>query len=171
MLDLDHQTGQLANMNLRAEKHGDKNVSGVDLKVSIRVSNDMLSEFHPRLKAAFYREPDPGEMDMVETAEAEGGAPALTRLAFGSKVGAIKWSDEFANVITTVHYGTGGKSDIVLDDTTIDGWVFELMDGGTVQITFRVKCVPDEQQIGKLAGLIGGEIEFSLSQADDGEIE
>ena len=167
MLDLDHQTGQLANLNLRAEKHGDENVSGADLKVSIRVSNDMLSEFHPSLKASFYRAPDPGEMDMVETAEAASGAPALTRLAFGSKIAGVKWGDEFINVITTVHYGTGGKSDIVLNDTTVDNFSFELMDGGTVQITFRVKCIPDEKQIGKLAGLIGNEIEFSLEQADD----
>lgn len=168
MLDLDRQTGQLVNMNLRAEKHGDENVTGVDLQISIRVSNDVLSEFHPSLKASFYRAPDPGEMDMVETADAENATLALTRLAFGSKVGAIKWNEEFTNATTTVHYGTGGKSDIVLDDTTIDKFVFELMDGGTVMITFRVKCTPDEKQIAKLAGLIGGEIEFSLTSGDGG---
>lgn len=167
MFDLSRQTGQLTNLNLRAEKHGDENVSGADIKVSIKVSNDMLSEFHSTLKSAFYRAPEPGEMDMVDAAEAEDRELPLSRLKFGSKVSALKWAEELLNVTTTVHYGTGGKSDIVLDDTTVDGFVFEFFDGGTVMITFRIKCVPDEKQIGKLASLIGNEIEFSLDQEED----
>lgn len=164
MLDLERQTGTLTNLNLRTEKHGDENVPGVDIKICIKVSNDTLPEFHSRLKSSFYRAPDPSEMDMVDEAQAQEGAMPLTRLIFGSKVAGLKWNDEFLNVTTIVHYGTGGKSDIVLEDTTIDGLVFEFMDGGTVQILFRVKCNPDEKQIGKLAALNGGEIEFSLEQ-------
>lgn len=162
MLELSHQTAQFINLNLRVEKHGDENVSGADLKCSIKVSNDMLSEFSPTLKAAFYREPYPGEMDMVDEAQAEEGKLPLTRLQFGSNVQGLKWHDEAVGATFTVHYGTGGKSDIMLDDATVDGFALEFFDGGTVSISFRVKCVPDEKQIGKLAGLIGGEIEVSL---------
>lgn len=69
----------------------------------------------------------------------------------------------------TVHYGTGGKSDITLEDCTVDGFALEPMDGGTVVITFRVKCNPDEKAVGKLSTLMGGEIEFSLVPPEDAD--
>lgn len=162
MLKFDRQTGVLTSLNLRAENHGDEKKSGADMKVTIKVSNDLLSEFHPRLKSSFYREPHPGEMDLADQANAENGELPLSRLLFGSKVSGLRWSHEIVGVTTTVHYGTGGKSDIVMDETTVDGFAFEFFDGGSVGISFRIKCYPDEKQIGKLANLIGHEIEFSL---------
>lgn len=171
MLELNRQTGQLTNLNLRAEKHGEENVSGADIKVAMKVSNDMLSEFHQSLKSAFYRAPHAGEMDMVDNAQAQEGTLPLNRLQFGNKIGGIKWNEDFVGVIATVHFGTGGKSDIVLDDTTVDNFGFEFMEGGSVLIVFRIKCVPDEKQIGKLAGLIGNEIEFSLKSPDADAID
>lgn len=161
MFELERQTGVLTNLNLRAENHGDEKTPGADLKIGIKVSNDMLAEFHPKLRAAFYREPHPGESDLVDQAT-DSDTPALNRLTFGNKISKVAWFEELVGVITTVHYGTGGKSDIVLDETTVDGFTFEFFDGGTVGIGFRVKCYPDEKQIGKLANLIGREIEFSL---------
>jgi len=160
MFELSHQTAQFTNLNLRAEKHGDENAPGADLTCSVRMPNDVLSEFHSSLKSTFYRAPEPGEMDMVDKAQEE--PLALTRLRFGKYADSLAWRDEIVGATFTVHYGTGGKSDVKLDDATIDKFQFEFMDGGTTFIKFRVKCNPDEKQIGKLYGLIGGEIEVSL---------
>lgn len=162
MLALERKIGQFANFNLRPEKHGEENVPGADLKIAITVSNDILSEFHPSLKASLYRAPHPSEMDMVDKAEQEDGPPPLTRLTFGNKLHAFKWDDEIVGAAFTVHYGTGGKSDIELDDATVDGFQIEPMDGGSVTLSFRVKCNPDEKAVGKLSRLMGNEIEFSL---------
>lgn len=163
MLELEYQAGQFVNFNLRPEMHGGESVPGADLKIQITASNDILSEFHPSLKASFYRAPHPGEMDMVDQAQAEEGqAAALTRLAFGNKLHAFKWNDEIVGATFTVHYGTGGKSDIVLDDCTVDTFVIEPLDGGSCTVTFRVKCNPDEKAVGKLSRLMGNEIEFTL---------
>jgi hypothetical protein len=163
MLALEKQTGQFQNFNLRPEKHGDENVPGADLKIQITASNDILSEFHPSLKASLYRAPHPGEMDMVDQAEAEEGQPpALTRLAFGNKLHGFKLDDEIVGAAFTVHYGTGGKSDIELEDCTVDSFTIEPLDGGSCSVSFRVKCNPDEKAVGKLSRLMGNEIEFTL---------
>ena len=159
-LTLTRQNGILINLNLRAEKHGDKNVTGADLSVSVTLSNDYLAEFHPTLKAAFYRAPHPSEMDLAEQADSEN--PALTRLVFGSKIEGLSWRQEITGAHFTVHFGTGGKSDIKLPDVVADSFKLTFLDGGSVKITFRIKCLPDEKQIGKLSLLIGNEIEFSL---------
>jgi len=165
MFGLSHQTAQFINLNVRVEKHGDENAPGADIKCSIKVPNDVLSEFHQSLKGVFYRAPEPGEMDMVDKAADE--PLALTRLRFGSYADSLSWRDEIVGALFTVHYGTGGKSDVNLDDVTVDNFRFDFMDGGTTMITFRVKCNPDEKQIGKLYGLIGGEIEISLEPPRD----
>jgi hypothetical protein len=168
MLELDHQTGQFLNFNLRPEKHGEENVPGADLKINITVPNDILSEFHPTLKAAFYRAPHPGEEDLVD--QAADGPAQLTRLTFGNKLHAFKWDDEIVGATFTVHYGTSGKSDIVLGDATVDSFHIEPMDGGSVTLTFRVKCNPDEKAVGKLSTLMGNEIEFSIEPPSAAEM-
>lgn len=58
-----------------------------------------------------------------------------------------------------------------MTDTTVDGFVIEPMDGGSVVLSFRVKCNPDEKQVGKLSTLMGGQIEFSLVPPEDGPIQ
>ncbi len=168
MFELSRQTGILNNLNLRAEKHGDENVTGADIKVAIKVSNDVLSELHPSLKSAFYRKPLPGEMDLADKGEDD---LPLNRLVFGSRIAGVKWDWDIVGAAFTVHFGTGGKSDVELDDVTVDGFALTFMDGGTVAMSFRVKCDPDEKQIAKLAMLIGNEIEFSMQPPADGPVE
>ena len=168
MLNLDHQIGQFTNFNPRPEKHGPESVPGADLKISMTVSNDVLSEFHPTLKSMLFRDPNPGEEDLVDKAAT--GAPELNRLRFGNKIGSVRWHHEIVGADLTIHYGTG-KSDIELSDVTVDGFVLEPMDGGSVVITFRAKCNPNEKQGGQLFTLMGGEIEFSLAPPEDGPIQ
>lgn len=161
-LSFARQTGTLTNLNLRAETHGDEHKTGADLTVAVTVSNDYLAEFHPTLKGAFYRAPHPSEMDLADKAN-EDKTPALTRLVFGNRVEGLRWRQDIVGATFIVHFGTSGKSDIQLDNkVTVDGFTFTFLDGGSVKITFRVKCLPDEKQIGKLSLLIGNQIEFSL---------
>ena len=75
---------------------------------------------------------------------------------------AIKNDGVIVGCTLTIHYGTGGKSDIVLPDSTADQFGFVLHDGGMVDITFRVRCHPDEKQAGKIYTLQQREIEVTL---------
>ena len=166
MLNLDRQTGQFTNFNLRTEKHGPENVPGADLKISTTLSNDVLSEFHPTLKSMLFREPNPGEEDLVDKA----GESGLTRLRFGNYVNSIRWAQDIVGAEFTIHYGTE-KNNVDLTGTTIDSFKIEPMDGGSVVLSFRVKCNPTEVQVGKLSTLMGGQIEFTLTPPEDSPIQ
>jgi len=165
MLNLEKQAGQFQNLNLRPEKHGDENVPGADLKISITVPNDTLAEFHPSLKSFLFRDTDP-ELDDLADRATEG-----PRLRFGRKMDVLRWKHEIVGAHLTIHYGTDSKeSNVVLDDVTVDHFQIEPMDGGSVVLTFRVKCNPDEKAVGKLSTLMGGEIEFSLVPPEEGGV-
>lgn len=156
MFSLERQKATFANLNLRAEKHGDENIPAADLHFTVVASNDVLSEFDPELKSAFYRKPRSGEQDELDVSPGY-----LPKLRF-PKMGGWKWEYEITGGLLTVHYGTGGRSDIALDMKKVDAFKFNPMDGGSVEISFRVRCAPDEKQVGKLSRLIKDEIEISL---------
>lgn len=66
-----------------------------------------------------------------------------------------------------IGFGLGGASDIELDPADVDGFAAELMEGGSVVITFRVKCHPSGEQIKKLYEVLGNEITISITPAQE----
>lgn len=163
MLTLEKQKTKLTSLNPRTEKHGDENVPAADLKFTFDGPNDVLSLFDSALKSSFYRKPDAQDAQ-GELVDEPGYLP---KLRF-PKIPGIKWDAEMIGAKLTVHYGTGGKSDIVLD-VDVDGFAFEFKDGGTVSTSFRAKAKPDDKQIGKLYGLIQCEVDVSLAPAESSE--
>lgn len=159
MLTLERQTARLTSLNLRAEKHGDENVPAADIKFSFEAPNELLSEFDPALKSSFYRKPDAqdAQAEMLDT------PGYLPKLRF-PKIPGIKWDAEMIGAQLTVHYGTGGKSDIVLE-VDVDSFAFDFKDGGTVSTSFRAKAKPDDKQVAKLYGLIQCDCDISLAAA------
>lgn len=161
---LDRDTCKLVNFNPRAELHGEDREPAADLKLELRAENGILSEFHPSLRSALYRAAD-ASSDLADQGMDE---PSLPTLRF-PKMGALKWDLEIVGCTLTIHYGTGGKSDIVLPDATADGFSFTLHEGGMVDITFRVRCHPDEKQAGKIYTLQQREIEVTLAPPEDAQ--
>ena len=51
MFSLHNQAAKLMSVNPRAEINGTDHVMAADLKLEIKVSNDLLSEFDPSLKS------------------------------------------------------------------------------------------------------------------------
>ena len=160
MLTLEKQKAKLASLNLRTELHGDERVPAADLKFSFDAPNELLSEFDPALKSSFYRKPDAqdAQAEMLDT------PGYLPKLRF-PRIPSIKWDAEMTGAELVVHYGTGGRSDIVLA-CDVDGFAFELKDGGTVSASFRAKAKPDDKQVAKLYGLIQAEVDISLRSAE-----
>lgn len=155
--ELDRKSCKLVNFNPRAELHGEDREPAADLKIELRCTNEVLAEFHPSLRSALYKAADAGS-DLADQGMDE---PSLPSLKF-PKMGSWKWDLEIVGCTLTIHYGTGGKSDIVLPDSTADQFGFVLHDGGMVDITFRVRCHPDEKQAGKIYTLQQREIEVTL---------
>jgi hypothetical protein len=157
MFSLEKQQAKLDNVNPRAEIHGPDKVLAVDLKISFKSSNDVLSEFDPFLKSSFYTKGDQAQGELIDDAN------HLPVLKFPLINSALPWDKEYSGYETIVHLGLGGKnSDVEMIECQVDKFKFELLDGGSVIVHFRVICHPKESELGKLCSLIQQEIEVSL---------
>lgn len=156
MFDLS-QTVKLANLNPRAEKHGEDTKPALDLKIEATCPSSVLIHFHSELRQhLFMKDPNP---DLVDQATENDG---LTVLRY-PKMGAIKWDWEGAGYTATVDYGMGGESNIVLEDVKVDHFTIEAMNGGSVAIAFRIIAHPDPEDVGKLCEFIQREIDLVLT--------
>lgn len=153
-----NQTVKLANVNLRAEKHGDETRAAVDLKIEAICPSSSLIYFHAELRQHMFKKDDnPDLIDQV--VEGDG----LTILRY-PKLGALKWDWEGSGYRGVIKYGLGdGESNIDLgDELKIDHIVLSPMNGGSVGISLRVIAHPEPDDIGKLSELIQREIDIEL---------
>lgn len=164
MFSLSEQRAKLSNVNIRAEIHGEETKIAVDLKIDVKMSNDVLSEFSPELKSSFYKKKDHGQADLID----EPGR--LTALKF-PQMSPIKWDWQGVGYKTVINYGVSGKDDIGLDMTDIDQFRFDPMDGGTVDMSFRIVAHPTPEEIGRLSELVQREITLTLEEPEAEEIE
>lgn len=151
------QTVKLANVNPRAEKHGEDTKPALDLKIEATCSSSVLIHFHPELRQHLYKKDE--NPDLVD--QATDGGDSLTVLRY-PKMGAIKWDWEGAGYTATVDYGMGGDSNIVLQDVKVDHFAIEAQNGGSVVITFRIIAHPSADQVGKLCEFIQRDIDLDL---------
>ena len=162
MFQLDNENVKLANVNPRAEKHGEDTEMACDLKFEISTSNDVLSEFHHALKSAFYKEAD--QPDLID----EPGR--LSQLKF-PEISSIAFDRDFSGYELRIHYGLGGKSDLVMDDCKVNNFRFHMMEGGTVVMSFRVQGRPSEHVIGKYCTLIQQDVIISLTPPGETQLD
>lgn len=151
------QQVKLANVNPRAEKHGEDTKPALDLKIEATCPSSVLIHFHPELRQhLFKKDESPDLVDQV--IEGDG----LTALRY-PKMGAIKWDWEGTGYTATVDYGMGGDSDIVLADVKVDHFTIEPQNGGSVIITFRIIAHPEADDVGKLCEFIQRDIDLVLT--------
>lgn len=156
MFDL-NQTVKLANLNPRAEKHGEDTKPALDLKIEATCPSSVLIHFHHELRQHLFKKDDnPDLVDQVT--EGDG----LTQLRY-PKMGAIKWDWEGQGYTAEVDYGLGGDSNIVLHDVKVDHFTIEAMNGGSVSLCFRIIAHPDPEDVGKLCEFIQREIDLVLT--------
>jgi hypothetical protein len=156
MFDL-KQTVKLANVNPRAEMHGEDPKPAFDLKIEATCPSSVLLHFHPELRQhLFKKDENPDLVDQV--IEGDG----LTVLRY-PKMGQIKWDWEGAGYTATVDYGLGGESNIVLNDCKVDHVKIEAQNGGSVILTFRIIAHPRAEDAGKLCEFIQRDIELDLA--------
>lgn len=155
---LERQNVVLVNFNARSEMHGEERAPAADLKLSMDAPNDVLAEFDPALKSSLYRRPD-GNDSQAELLDVPGYLP---KLRF-PKMGGFGWDEKIVGATLTIHWGANDRSQILLTDCIVDRFAFEPADGGTVQLSFRVACHPDEKQAGKLYTLTQSSVEISLA--------
>ena len=152
MFSLKDQQAKLNHVNGRVEKNVEERA--FDLKITTEMPNTALNMFHDHLLDAFYKvDPETGHK---------------TALKF-LKLAPINWTHEMVGCEVLIGYGTGGESDIVLKDSSVDKFVFTLQAGGTAQVQFRVSAHPAPKDIAKLFELMQGEITVSINPPTIGE--
>ncbi|SDC67570.1 hypothetical protein SAMN05428966_10291 [Massilia sp. PDC64] len=151
------QIVKLANVNPRAELHGEDPKPAFDLKIEATCPSSVLIHFHSELRQhLFKKDENPDLVDQVQ--EGDG----LTVLRY-PKMGAIKWDWEGAGYTATIDYGLGGDSNIVLHDVKVDHFTIEAMNGGSVSLCFRIIAHPDPEDVGKLCEFIQRDIDLVLT--------
>lgn len=154
-----------SHMNLRQEKHGEDSALAVDLKLSLKTTNDVLAMFHPSLRACLFQKPDGADADLV----AQANADELVSYRFPA-METIRWAHEQHNTVVRFPIGLTGKKDIVLDDARINAFVLECYDGGTVDVTWRVQSVVTPEQIQGLSDrLETGKVEVQITYVEPEE--
>lgn len=150
---------KLGHLNVRTEKHGTDDITAVDLRLHWATSNVALGMFHPDLREALYAA-EPGQQKRVA------GVEAVMPVRLFPSMAPVKWTTEAVNRRLVIKWGIDGNTDLVLDDCTADSFVIQPLEGGTVDLTFRVRAVcEDERVLGKLPLLLNRTLPMQLIAA------
>jgi hypothetical protein len=142
-------------VNLRIEKHGDNNENGYDVKCKGRFSNSILLKFDAGLRDALYMDDEQRDVEDFKK-----------KLRFPRIAKPIAWELEVPRTILRLHDADNPAEDLILSDAKTDSFVFEPMEGGTVELSFRVKLKDtSEEQVLKLLRANGQTIPISLECA------
>lgn len=157
MLSLDKVTAKLTNISFFDEKHGEESVKGIALRFTFDAANSILDEFSPGLKKSLYRAPDP--TDAAQLFE----EPEYLPLRRFPLLDALRWELAMIGREVIIDYGIGDDSAIRFIEATADKWTFDLREGGSVGVTFRVKAHPDADQVAHLFTLKGNEVSIAIA--------
>lgn len=164
MFEYERQLTRITHINVGQEKHGNQDVNAMDIDLRYTTGNQVLAMFSPTLKSTLFEKDDSnGEIDPDEN--------HLTALKH-PKMGPIKWDETYENASATVHIGASGKADITFGDCKVRKFVIEPKQGGTVVVSYQVRCHPTDEQIGKIAGKLNQEVFVTLDpEGGDGDEE
>lgn len=153
MFSLERVVAKLKNVNPRAEKCGEDTELGCDLKFTLALSNDFLDNFDKGLKAFLYVAPDQAD-DLLHL------PGSLTKLRY-PLLGNLTHGYEGVGYLVKVEHGVDGN--IELYDCKINGFKLACQEGGTLQLTMRVQCNPEEEDVGKLCTHIENEVTITVT--------
>lgn len=157
MFSLDTKMVRITSISIRKEKDekGDEHTV-CDIGISAPMENTVLDHFNEKLKPAFYDADD--QTDMVS-------GNRFTKLKFPFPRFPWKGSLEGYNFVG--HTGTGGPSEIRLNDTTINKVHFLVKDKAATDMDFIARARTHPDDVGKLSELLNNEVQISLVPPDE----
>ncbi len=146
MFNTKNEPAELQALTTFSERHGEERVSGLALKLSITQPNTVLDLFDPQLRAAFYR---PNDVLSAQTGEPQADTPTPV-LRFAALSG-IRWTKQITGAVVEIAADDLlGESRVRMTEATVDNFAFNMLEGGSVETTLRVKCKPDPEDVGAL---------------------
>lgn len=141
----------------RTEIHGDEKVSAVSLGLSITGPNTLLDALDGgKLRNALYMAvPDQEELPGVEPS---------TPLLRARGIELVKLGGTFEGWTVTFEHGLGDDSAIVLGASKVDNFRCKPMEGGSIELLFRVGTSDiNEEEAGALFGKLGQEVMITIT--------
>lgn len=161
MLELCKQKAKLTSVNPRAELHGEDTKLAVDLHFETACSNDILTCFDGKLKAALYKKGDSAQQELIKDAS------HLPVLKFPN-LGLLKWDYTGLGYDAVIHTDALlANTDIKLSACTIDKIKFTCQDGGTVIVGLRIITHPGASDTGRLCEMVGQLVEITLDPPEE----
>lgn len=162
----------VTSVNVRSELHGSDHIPAVDIAVKLKTSNLILSELDGHLRSMLYRKADgqdeaQQQQPGLEGVEAASDLPVLRTMAMEMP---LRLKNEYAGYTLVVDRGLGAKSNITLSDCEVNKFKADCMEGGTVELSFRIQASRLEADaIGKIGTLIGNEVSITLEAPAEGQ--
>lgn len=160
LFQLKNQSVVIINVNPRMEIHGTEHRMAADIKVSMKVENTFLDRFDKGLRPAFFWKAPP-EADDQEDLVNNLNPDHLPNLRFKAMDPKFAWDYRGAGYKFKVP-SLLGMDDLVLIQCDLDQMTFEVVEGGSVIVGFRVVAHPNNEDMGELCGLIQQEVELTL---------
>lgn len=141
----------LFHVNVRTELHGEERRPAYDLKFYKDFPNAILGKLHPDLLDTFYRADKQADIE----------ANYKPVLKFGL-MGAVSWELEIPRTKLTIHDPDG--HDLVIAGGKTNKFKFQMLDGGTVKMSFRCQFSQvEEDDIAKLLRALNESVPVSLA--------
>ncbi len=159
---------KLCRIIIQAFKLGQKNtVPAVAIRIMATVSNNVLLQFDPSLKAFLYEKNGGSgpKQQALDGVDAVTDMPQLRQA--GVKLGELNWKDEQTGSKLVIYQGVTGHADIRLKDGKIHAFKLVPKEGGTTQVFFTAFFTDlDAETLGALAVLHQKEVEIELEGPD-----
>jgi len=156
MFKLDNQRATLTKVTTFAENHGQEIKHGQALQMKMTLANTVLDQFEKGLTAALFERYDE-KCDLAEQGQPE----LLPDLRFPDLL-PIQYGYEGQGYRVIFHTGLSDKENIYLINTKLDSFKFDLKQGGSVELTFSIKCHPNKEESGKLDHLMKEQVDITL---------
>lgn len=150
-------TAALDSVTPRTEKHGDADVFAITLGLRITGVNTLLDKLSPTLREALYKPADDRQTDLPEVETA-------TPLLRATGIEELKLKGELNGWTIAVAHGIDEDPPIKLGDAKVDRFRVRPMQGGTIELLFRVGSSDiDAAEAGLLCAKLHQEIDFTLT--------
>lgn len=154
---IDPTAAVLTSITPRTEKHGDEDVFAVSFGLKLTGENTLLDRLSPTLRQALYKPKD-------ETTDPLPGMEEATPILRATGIELITLKGALQGWTIEIDHGIDETDPIKLGDCKIDAFRVHPMQGGTVDLMFRVGSNDiDATEAGLLCSHLKQEIRFRLT--------
>lgn len=151
MLKLQSQNCKIEHVNFRTEKHGDDDVTAVDLKLSANLPPSVLDQLVPGMREHFF-----------QAANSSGAMKGELALRFPDLVNTYAVNSDIPGYAIAVEWGMNGAL-VEFADAEVGKIKAELIDGGAVSLSFRVQVAGKPEELARLVPLLNLTLPVTLT--------